>query len=195
MTLSAILLAGGLSRRMGVDKATMFIAGEPLWQRQLRVLNELRPKAVWVSARSELKWCPLGIEVVADRMPSRGPLSGVAEGLRLLQSSHLLVLAVDLPQMTTEHLRKLWGLARPGVGVIPQNGDCLEPLCAIYPIEAATVAEAALDSSDVSLQSFAQTLLQQSKLQTYSTAPGERALYLNLNTPADLPHSAFRSTI
>ena len=128
-------------------------------------------------------------------MPSRGPLSGVAEGLRLLQSSHLLVLAVDLPQMTTEHLRKLWGLARPGVGVIPQNGDGLEPLCAIYPIEAATVAEAALDSSDVSLQSFAQTLLQQSKLQAYSTAPGERALYLNLNTPADLPHSASRSTI
>src|SRR5271168_2169863 len=103
MTLSAMLLAGGLSRRMGVDKATLIIEGEPLWQRQLRTMRGLRPEALWVSARAELPWCPVGTEVVTDKMPSRGPLSGVAEGLRLLQTSHLLVVAIDLPQMTTDH--------------------------------------------------------------------------------------------
>jgi molybdopterin-guanine dinucleotide biosynthesis protein A len=154
---SVLLLAGGRSRRMGVDKAILPISGEPLWQRQLRVLSDLRPDAVWVSARTVPPWCPPEIEVVPDKPPSRGPMSGLVAGLRRLQTSHLLVLAIDLPQMTAEHLRKLWALARPGIGVIPFHGDYFEPLCAIYPVEAMVAAETALSSGDVSLQHFSQT--------------------------------------
>ncbi len=187
MTLSAILLAGGRSRRMGLDKATLVIAGEPLWQRQLRVLRELRPGTLWVSARTMLPWCPPEIEVVADRPPSRGPLSGVVEGLRRLQTSHLLVLAIDLPQITAEHLRKLWNLAQPGIGVVPLHVNYLEPLCAFYPAEAVVAVEESLHSSDASLQHFAQNLLHQSQAQVYDLSSEERQLYLNMNTPSDLP--------
>jgi molybdopterin-guanine dinucleotide biosynthesis protein A len=187
MTLSAILLAGGQSRRMGVDKATLLIAGRPLWQRQLGVLSELRPAALWVSARKAPAWRPPGVEVLEDKLPSCGPLGGVAAGLSRLETSHLLVLAIDLPQMTAEHLRKLWSLARPGSGVIPSHGDYFEPLCAIYPIEALAAAESTLDSGDASLQHFAQNLLCKSQAQVYDTKPEERPLYLNMNTPADLP--------
>ena len=187
MTLSAILLAGGLSRRMGVDKATLLIAGEPLWHRQLRMIKELEPEALWVSARGELSWCPPEIEVVVDKIPSRGPLSGVAAALSRLQTSHLLVLAIDLPQMTAEHLRELWGLSRPGAGVIPLNGADFEPLCAIYPAEAAVVAEARLSSPDASLQGFAATLRHLSRVRVYELTPEEKPLYLNMNTPSDVP--------
>jgi molybdopterin-guanine dinucleotide biosynthesis protein A len=186
MTLSAILIAGGLSRRMGADKAILLVAGKPLWQQQLQVLGGMRPVALWVSARGVLPWCPPGIEVVVDKTPSRGPLSGVAAALGRLQTSHLLVLAVDLPRMTTEHLRKLWGLSQPGTGVIPLNGGYFEPLCAIYPIEAAAAAEAALNSNDVSLQSFAETLRRQSLARVYNLLPEEQPLYLNMNRPSDL---------
>jgi molybdenum cofactor guanylyltransferase len=186
MTLSAILMAGGLSRRMGADKATLLVAGKPLWQRQFQVLSGMRPVALWVSARDTLPWCPAGVEVVVDKTPSRGPLSGVAAALGRLQTSHLLVLAIDLPEMTTEHLRKLWGLSQPGTGVIPLNGGYFEPLCAIYPVEVTAVAEVALNSSDVSLQSFAQTLRRQSQTHIYNLTPEEQPLYLNMNTPSDL---------
>ncbi len=191
---SAVLLAGGRSRRMGVDKATLLISGEPLWKRQLRVLSNLRPGAVWISAQSGPSWCPAEIEVVKDRPPSWGPLSGVVAGLRRLQTSHLLVLAIDLPQMTTEHLQKLWGLARPGVGVIPLHGDHFEPLCAIYPVEALVAAETALSSGDVSLQHFAQSLLRQSHAQVYKVTAEDQPLYLNMNTPSDLPISPAHKT-
>jgi molybdopterin-guanine dinucleotide biosynthesis protein A len=187
MTLSAILLAGGLSRRMGVDKATLHVSGEPLWKWQVGLLGNLRPDAVWISARTVPSWCPPGIEVVLDAQPSCGPLSGVVAGLRRLQTSHLLVLAIDLPQMTPEHLRKLWGLARPGSGVIPLHGDHFEPLCAIYSAEALVAAETALSSGDASLQHFAQNLVRKSQAQVYELASGERPLYLNMNTPSDLP--------
>jgi molybdenum cofactor guanylyltransferase len=186
MTLSAILMAGGLSRRMGADKATLLLGGKPLWQHQLQVLSGMRPVALWVSARDVLPWCPPEIEVVVDKTPSRGPLSGVAAALGRLQTSHLLVFAVDLPQMTTEHLRKLWSLSQPGTGVIPLNGGYFEPLCAIYPVEAAAVAEAALNSHDVSLQSFAKMLRRQSQAHVYNLTPEEQPLYVNMNSPSDL---------
>ncbi len=186
MKLSAILLAGGRSRRMGVDKATVLIAGKPLWQRQLRVLSDLRPGAVWVSARTVPPWCPPEIEIVMDKPPSCGPLSGVAAGLHRVQTSHLLVLAIDLPQMTAEHLRKLWDLAQPGIGVIPLHGDYFEPLCAIYPAEAVAAAGKALKDNDASLQHFAEILLHQSQAQVYDLPCEEQPLYLNMNTPSDL---------
>jgi molybdopterin-guanine dinucleotide biosynthesis protein A len=72
MTLTAVLFTGGLSRRMGVDKATMQIEGEPLWTRQLRILRELRPDSLWISARSRPEWCSPEIEVILDGPPSRG---------------------------------------------------------------------------------------------------------------------------
>ena len=187
VTLSAMLLAGGRSRRMGMEKATVLIEGEPLWRRQLQVLQELQPVALWVSAREPLRWCPSGIEIVLDERPGQGPLSGVAAGLSRLKTSHLLVLAVDLPQMTAEHLSKLQSLTRPGQGVIPRQGDYFEPLCAIYPVESIALAEAMLGTSNVSLQYFVELLLGKGQAVAYDLTPAEQPLYLNLNTPADVP--------
>jgi molybdopterin-guanine dinucleotide biosynthesis protein A len=153
MTITAMLLTGGRSRRMGQDKAGVIIAGGALWQRQLRVLRELGPEALWVSARTRPPWCPPEIEVVVDKPPSRGPLSGLAAGLGRSQTSHLLALAIDLPRISTEHLGKLWGQTRSGAGVIPQQDDYFEPLCGIYP----AIAQEALNASDASLQSCGMT--------------------------------------
>src|SRR5438552_6491344 len=99
MTLTAVLFVGGESRRMGVDKATLRIAGEFLWERQLKVLRELKADALWISARTKPAWCPKEIEVVLDDPPSRGPLSGLSAVLNKMQTTHALALAIDLPRM------------------------------------------------------------------------------------------------
>src|SRR5436190_20139911 len=101
LTLTAALLVGGESRRMGADKALLGIDGAPLWAWQLQKLRSLSPKKILVSARTRPSWCPADIEVVLDRPPSCGPLSGLSAMLETVQTSHLLVLAIDLPQMTS----------------------------------------------------------------------------------------------
>jgi len=172
---------------MGRDKATLPLAEKPLWSRQLDVLRRLQPTAIWISAREAPSWLPPDIEVVLDVPPSQGPLSGISAGLRRLETSHLLALAVDLPRMTSEHLRKLARFAVPGCGVIPTNHDWFEPLGAVYPKEAAALAQEALTCSDVSMQSLARKLLERRLLMEYPLATEEIELYQNVNTPRDLP--------
>jgi len=190
MTLTTVLFVGGLSRRMGSDKATIELGGQPLWARQLNLLRELQPQALWISARTRPAWCPPEIEVVIDVPPSRGPLSGLAAVLSILNTSHLLALAVDLPQMTSVELRKLWNLASPGRGVIPANRENFEPLCAIYPIEAASLTARMLAGSNFSLQHLAQVLLRGNYVESCPLTELEKPLFFNANSPADL--RAFR---
>lgn len=185
-TLTAVLFVGGLSRRMGMDKATLEFAGEPLWARQLRLLRELKPDALWISARSRPAWCAPEIEAILDEPPSRGPLSGLSAALRKLQTSHLLALAIDLPHINVELLRNLWSLAKPGCGVVPAT-ELLEPLCAIYPVDAATQAAAALkNAQDASLQSVVQAMCREERVRIYPCTKSERRFFCNMNTPEDL---------
>ena len=186
MTITGLLLAGGQSTRMGRDKATLVIHATPLWARQLALLRALEPQALVISARQAPAWAPSDVLVIPDRPPSRGPLSGIAAALARLNTSHLLALAIDLPRMTGEHLQYLVSLATASTGVIPQNQNHFEPLAAVYPKQAAPLAERALNSGDASLQSFARKLFQVGLAQPYVLSVHERALYQNLNTPDEL---------
>ena len=77
MNISAVLLAGGESRRMGKDKATLLFRGEPLWRIQLDLLRKLAPVEILISGRNDPAWRPADVYFVADAPPSRGPLSGI----------------------------------------------------------------------------------------------------------------------
>ena len=185
-TLTAVLFVGGESRRMGADKATLTIAGEPLWSSQLAKLRNLCPDKLLISARVRPTWSPVDIEVVLDEPPSQGPLSGITAALSHIRSTHLLALAIDLPGMTTEHLLELWQLARPGVGVIPQCGKYYEPLSTIYPATAVSIAESALAIGSLSLQSLIENLFERQEACIYPVNDDDRHLYRNMNSPDDL---------
>ena len=184
-TLTAVLFAGGESRRMGVDKATLMLNNEPLWSRQLRILRELQSANVMVSARNRPDWCPDEIDVALDEPPSRGPLSGLVAALEKIRTTHLLALAVDLPRMTSAHLKELWALAEPGIGIVPQNDGFVEPLCAIYPVEAINVLREGLSEKDVALSRFIRTLAAQKRIRFYTVPESESPLYQNMNTPEE----------
>src|SRR5258707_3362744 len=91
---SAVLLAGGESRRMGTDKATFLFRGKPLWQVQLETLRRLRPAEIFLSARTDPSWRPDDVQFIADIPPSCGPLSGIAASLVKIRTAHLLALAI-----------------------------------------------------------------------------------------------------
>jgi molybdopterin-guanine dinucleotide biosynthesis protein A len=186
MKISAALLAGGESRRMGTDKATILFRGKTLWQIQLELLGKLGPSEIFVSARTDPSWRPGDVQFVADVPPSRGPLSGLAASMATMRTAHLLALAIDMPFMTENFLRYLCDQIEPRVGVVPKIDNRGEPLAAIYPREAETDFRNALVGADFSLQSLVPCLIAAGKLRELAVTGQERKLFTNVNELSDL---------
>jgi molybdopterin-guanine dinucleotide biosynthesis protein A len=171
---------------MGRDKANVLFHGKPLWQVQLETLRRLRPAEIFLSARTDPKWRPHDVTLVADVPPSRGPLSGLAASINRMNTSHLLALAIDMPWMSNKYLGFLCAHIEPGRGVLPTIDQHAEPLSAIYSREAATEISKALTSSDFSLQSLARDLVAAGKLRTVHVIQQEEKFFRNINELADL---------
>jgi molybdopterin-guanine dinucleotide biosynthesis protein A len=185
-SLSAVLLAGGESRRMGTDKARLLFRGQPLWQVQLETLRRLQLEEIFVSARNDPSWRPDDVHFIADVPPARGPLSGLAASLDRISTHHLLALAIDMPWMSNEYLKSLCAQIEPGRGVVPRVGDRAEPLAAIYPREAMDEIRDALAGTDFSLQSLIGDLITAGKMREITVTEQQRNLFRNVNERADL---------
>jgi molybdenum cofactor guanylyltransferase len=183
---SAVLLAGGESRRMGTDKATILFYGEPLWQVQLEILRKLRPAEIFVSARTDPSWRPADVQFIEDVPPSRGPLSGIAASLAKIGTAHLLALAIDMPFMTENYLRSLCDAIAPARGVVAKINNRAEPLAAVYPREAEIDFRTGLAGSDFSLQNIVRHLVTSGKLREISVMEEERRLFRNVNNVSDV---------
>lgn len=181
MNISAVLLAGGESRRMGQDKATLLFRGKPLWQIQLELLQRLEPAEIFVSARTDPAWRPAAVQLVADDPPSRGPLSGIAASLAQMHNAHLLALAIDMPFMSEQYLTFLCNQIEPAIGVVPTISNRAEPLAAIYPREADTDFRTALAGTDFSLQSVVRRLIENGRLREVRVKEHATKLFLNVN--------------
>jgi molybdopterin-guanine dinucleotide biosynthesis protein A len=107
-----------------------------------------------------------------------------------MQTSHLVALAVDMPFMTSEQMRAVWGQAAVGCGVLPMIGDRAEPLAAIYPREAGSDFAAALASDDFSLQRLSRSLVQQGILRVFQVPPEDSECYRSVNEPGDFQGAA-----
>lgn len=191
MTISAVLLAGGESRRMGCDKAMLPFRGEPLWKNQIELLRRVQPQQILVSGRIDPAWRPVDVEFVTDAEPSCGPISGIAAALSQISSDHLIVLAIDMPFMSANYLHGLFERVESDCGVVPTIEDRFEPLAAIYAREAKDDFDRALSGDDFSLQSLIRHLIADGKLRPVEVLVDEQSLFRNLNEPQDLADPRF----
>ena len=170
---------------MGCDKALLEVDGLPLWQRQLRILQALDPSEILIAGPARPEWMDRDLEIVADAAENSGPLGGLVAALRRCKSARLLVLAIDLPNMTSAFLGELLSLCPDNGGVVPKTNDRFEPLAAVYPARCLPLAESCLRSGEHSLQNLVRRAIKAELMITREIAAGEEPLFFNLNTPAD----------
>lgn len=154
--------------------------GKPLWQHQCQSLELAGAAEILISGRNDGPWVH-EYRVVADRFPGQGPLGGIAAVLEAAQFDRVLVLAVDLPRMQPNFLRKLMEAGC----VVPEHDGWFEPLAAVYPKSAAAMAERHLLEGKRSMQDFVRELIRTGQVQSYPLDSCDLALFENINTPDD----------
>ena len=183
---SAVVLAGGQSRRMGRDKALIDYQGRPIIAHVIDTLRTLSDDIVVVSNRSDL-YAPFGARVVPDYEPPCGPLGGIAAGLQAAQRSLAVVVACDMPFLNVTYLRWLIDLAAEYDAVVPQTADEFEPLHSVYRRECHDPIVRRLERGERRVISFFADVRLRPVLEPEWRAldPAGRSL-VNLNTPDDL---------
>jgi len=131
---SGAILAGGRSERFGREKASTVWNGKPLVKHVFDALSPLVAELLISTGETPVN--DLGIEglAVADTFRNAGPLSGIAACLEAASRPWLLVVACDLPLITTNSLDCLLSAAHPPRHVVYARSTSgrTQPLCACY---------------------------------------------------------------
>jgi molybdenum cofactor guanylyltransferase len=184
---AAAVLAGGASRRMGRDKATLAVGGVELASLALAAAARVADPVVLVAPEGHPAR-RLAAAPVTD--PGEGPLAALAAALAALHADHVLALAGDHPGLRVELLAHLAGLADWGEGVGCRRGPRLEPLVAVYrrapalALARARLADPAGDRSLAGLLAGLRTLVVE-EAQWRPLDPDGRS-FVDLDDPADL---------
>jgi len=139
----AIILAGGASSRMGVDKAEYPIGGRPMIEWVIEAATSALGTVVVVGRQTAVS----GVESIPDAGGEhRGPLSGIVTALRAF-GAPLVALAVDQPLVRAGTIEAVAGYGDPRVPAVPIDEGREQVTCARYPLEWLDLAETELDAN------------------------------------------------
>lgn len=130
-----IILCGGQSKRMGQPKAWLPFGGELMLPRVVRLLGEtVSPLVVVAAPDQEVPPLPAGVTVVRDEERGRGPLQGLAAGLKALrgQADASYLSSCDVPLLRPAFVQRLLELLGDHSISVPHVDGFFHPLAAVY---------------------------------------------------------------
>ncbi len=119
---SAVILAGGESRRMGREKAFVELGGVPLVKRVIEGVAPICTEIIFVT-NDAARYTQFGYRTVADVYPGKGSLGGIFSGLQAAREEYALAVACDMPFLNPKLLSYLFSLAPSFDVVIPRAKD------------------------------------------------------------------------
>jgi molybdopterin-guanine dinucleotide biosynthesis protein A len=132
--MSAIILAGGKSKRMGGDKALLQVSGLRLIEKIARDIEPYFQEIIIITSINSIEMYRfLPFRVVTDKKKDQGPLMGLLTGLHASKYPTNFVLACDIPEMNVFFLQKMIAFTSAFDIVVPVTGENMfEPLFAFY---------------------------------------------------------------
>ena len=192
--MTAFILAGGKSVRMGEDKAFLRLGGCTLLERALELVRDLAGNA-WIVGNKG-KFAAFG-PVIEDLYAERGPLGGIHAALTQTSTDLNLMIAVDLPFVQADFLNYLITRAREtaAVVVVPKAGGGLQPLCAVYRRAFAEAAERSLRAGKNRIDSLFPELTTRVIDQEELMQSGfSEEMFRNVNTRQDWQEARLRTS-
>ena len=187
--ITAIVLAGGESSRMGRDKALLDMGDRPLLAQICQVASKCAVQIYvvtpWIEQYQDV--LPAGCQLVREQLVldsrSNTPMIGFAQGMQLVKTEWVLLLACDLPLISSFQVkqwsRDLTTVLPTEIALLPHNDRGWEPLCGFYRRSCISSLEEYIDRGGRSFQAW---LAQHSVRELLMN---DRSCLFNCNTPED----------
>ena len=191
MKKGAVILCGGKSSRMGREKATLPFGPELMLQRVVRLVSEVVDSAaiVVVAAPGQiLPDLPSRVIITRDEQPDRGPLEGLAAGLRAIPESidAVYVTSCDVPLLVPGFLARMFELLGDFDVAVPRDGQFHHPLAAVYRPRVLATVQRLLDHDQLRPRFlFDEVRTAEIPVQDLQIVDPTLSTLINLNHPGD----------
>lgn len=201
---TGFVLAGGASLRMGRPKAALTFGGETMLERQVRLLRsvsrtvEVIGPAPGAPDREAVAHAlgSVGVAIVPDALPGRGPLVGIYTGLMHTHTEFNFFLGCDLPFMEARFLRFLvqQALSSAADATTPHSADRrVQPLVAVYRRRALPAVRTSLESGENKVTRFYPRVRRRAvRWAEIARAGFSSRIFDNINTPEDYERAVRR---
>ena len=179
--ITAFILAGGQSSRMGTDKAVIMFKAKPMIEHVRGALSISFKNIILIS--NHITHQSLGLPVIKDAFENIGPLGGIIAGLRHSQTELNLFMACDMPMVTPQIINALVEQTKPNSCTTTSYNGKIETLCTLFPKSALPQLEEMVNDQRYRLYDVLDSLKAQvvdvSHLCSFNP-------FANINTPEDL---------
>ena len=183
LNITGIVLAGGMSSRMGQDKSLMEFNGMPLIQHAVDTLKTICHQVVISSNRHAYEFT--GCEVWPDELEIQAPVTGIYTCIRRSATGRNIILSCDMPLVDSRLFEYLIKQDAGFDAIIPVHERGIEPLCGVYNKTAVPVLAANIAENQFSLQQF----IREANSSLVEIGPAldfyRDNLFANVNTPGD----------
>jgi molybdopterin-guanine dinucleotide biosynthesis protein A len=186
-SISAAILAGGQSSRMGANKAFVQVGGRPIIERVIKRVHPLANELVIVT-NAPTEYAHLGLPIFTDLLPGKGPLGGLYTAISQTMGDYTLAVSCDQPFLNPELLRFLLDLRHSYDVIVPLNReDYPQSLHAVYSKDCLMPIRRCLDADRLKVIGFyADVHVRSVTSEEIDRFDPERLSFFNVNTPDDL---------
>ncbi len=187
--MTAIILAGGKSSRLGANKALQLIGGKTIVQWVIDRLATLTTEIIIATASGEAIPCSPAarIRTVADIYPAKGPLVGICSGLQASSGPRSIVVSCDTPFLSAGLLEYMTRISPVFDIVVPRTKDRVEPLCAVYSKNCVAPIRELLQRNELKIvELFPKVRVKYIEEDEIDSFDPEHLSFFNINNQADL---------
>lgn len=185
MTTEGFVLAGGLSRRMGQDKALLLVEGMTLLDRAVHLLRDCGLEAGVLCGSNRILENP-AVPCFPDVLGGMGPLGGLYTGLKRMSGESALFLACDLPFVTPTLVKRLLEAGETADITVPEDSrGVVQPFCGVYRRSCLIEVGRMLAEGRLKTVELLQNPDLEVQILSLSDAGFSDRLLLNLNSPED----------
>jgi molybdenum cofactor guanylyltransferase len=187
MKAAAIILSGGKSSRMGTNKALLKLNEKTTIERMVDKLKIYFDDIILVTNDMET-YQFLGVKMVSDYYPGKGPLAGFHAGLCASDYDVNFITACDMPFLSGELAATLVGMIDHHDALVPVINGKMQTLCAVFHKKSVNKIEECIENGRLPIKHLLDHInvlyVTEKELEAYSNVDMER-VFFNMNHPQD----------